>query len=360
MSTRATELHGSDWLGVFYTTGGGVSLLAELLNTPGASKTVLEASVPYASASLAGLLGREPEQATSATTARQLAMAAYERANALSPVSQTASTFGFGCTASLATDRVKKGIHRAHWAIQTANDTFTFSATYDGDRDSEERRLLEQLWHTLRHCLITHNEPVDDDLLEIHARANPELRPLLQATPYKYCTGQSSGELLLPGSFNPMHAGHIEMLAIAEATTGLTGAFELAVRNADKPSLDFLTIEERVSGIEDYPVWLTNTPTFEQKALLFPGATFVLGVDTLARIGELRFYQNHVDLLEQALANFARDDTRFVVFGRLSEGQFVTLDDLTLPDVLRERCTGIPESTYRNDASSTALRQASK
>lgn len=358
MTTRATELHVSDWLGVFYTTGGGVSLLAEILNTPGASKTVLEASVPYASTSLAGLLGREPEQATSATTARQLAMAAYERAIALSLGTDHTSFFGFGCTASLATDREKKGIHRAHWAIQTATDTFTFSATYNGDRDSEEKLLLEQLWHTLRHCLITHNEPVDDDLLEIHARANPELRPLLQATPYKYCMGQSSGELLLPGSFNPMHAGHTEMLAIAETTTGLTGAFEIAVKNADKPSLDFLTMEERVSGIEDYPVWLTNTPTFEQKALLFPGATFALGVDTLARIGELRFYQNHVDLLEQALATFARYNSRFLVFGRLSEDKFISLDDLTLPDALRDRCTGVPEGTYRNDASSTALRQS--
>jgi nicotinamide mononucleotide (NMN) deamidase PncC len=360
MTTRATELHASDWLGVFYTTGGGVSLLAEILNTPGASKTVLEASVPYAAASLAGLLGREPEQATSATTARQLAMAAYERANTLIPSSQTGATFGFGCTASLATDRVKKGIHRAHWAIQTATDTFTFSATYDDDRDNEEKRLLEQLWHTLRHCLITHNEPVDDDLLEIHARANPELRPLLQATPYKHCMGESSGELLLPGSFNPMHDGHTEMLAIAEATTGLTGAFELAVRNADKPNLDFLTIEERVSGVDNYPLWLTNTPTFEQKALLFPGATFALGVDTLARIGELRFYQNHVDLLEKAIANFVQQDSRFLVFGRLNEGEFITLDDLTLPDALRELCTAVPETTYRNDTSSTAMRQAPK
>ena len=122
--------------------------------------------------------------------------------------------------------------------------------------------------------------------------------------------------------------------------------------------MDFLTIEERVSGIEDYPLWLTNTPTFEQKALLFPGATFALGVDTLARIGELRFYQNHVDLLEQALATFARHNSRFLVFGRLSGDQFITLDDLALPDALRDRCTGVPESTYRNDASSTALRQA--
>jgi nicotinamide mononucleotide (NMN) deamidase PncC/nicotinic acid mononucleotide adenylyltransferase len=356
MSTRAAELHATDWLGVFYLTGGGASLLAEILNTPGASATVLEASVPYASDALSELLGRTPEQACSATTARQLAMAAYQRAQML----RQGQLFGFGCTASLATNRAKKGVHRAHWAIQTANDTFTFSATYNGDRASEEQLLLEQMWHTLRHCLITHNEPVDDALLEIHARANPELRPLLQAEPYRLCLGESDGHLLLPGSFNPVHDGHREMLTIAEQMTGLHGAFELAVRNADKPSLDYLTIEERLQGIEDTAVWLTNTPTFEGKAMLFPGCTFALGVDTLARIGELRFYQNHVDLLEQAMRTFEAQDSHFLVFGRKVGDAFTTLDDLDIPATLRMRCTSVAEDVYRNDTSSTAIRQSGR
>ena len=356
MSPRATELHNSPWLGVFYLTGGGASLLAELLNTPGASGTVLEASVPYANKALSDLLGRAPDQATSAATARQLAMAAYERANALGE----GTLFGFGCTAALATNRVKKGVHRAHWAVQTATDTFTFSATYSGDRDSEEKLLLEQMWHTLRHCLLTRNEPVDDALLEIHARANPQLRPLLATEPYKFCLGQSNGRLLLPGSFNPIHNGHKEMLAVAEAKTGLSGAFELSVKNADKPSLDYLTIEERVAGIEDYPVWLTNTPTFAGKAKLFKDTTFVLGVDTLARIGQLRFYQNHVDLLDQAMATFAEQNTQFLVFGRIIGDSFVTLGELNIPAELLARSTGVDEASYRNDTSSTSIRAKNK
>ena len=359
MSARATEIHDSDWLGVFYVTGGGVSLIAEVLATPGASQTVLEASVPYAATALESLLGRAPDQATSAATARQLAMAAYERAHALtSPgtATNTDSLFGFGCTASLATNRVKKGAHRAHWAIQTAADTFTFSATYDGDRDSEEQMLLEQMWHTLRHCLITRDQPVDDTLMELHARTNPQLCPLLRSTPYKTCIGASGGKLLLPGSFNPIHDGHRQMLSLAETITGHQGSFELSVRNADKPSLDFLTMQERVSSIGDFPIWLTNTPTFEGKALLFPGTTFALGVDTLARIGELRFYQNNVDLLDQALAAFVEQNIRFLVFGRLIDGHFTSLEDLNIPDVLVGCCRSVPETSYRNDVSSTAVR----
>ena len=53
MSQRAVILHRSPWQGVFHITGGGSGLLAELLTTPGASGTVLEAVVPYAEAALA-------------------------------------------------------------------------------------------------------------------------------------------------------------------------------------------------------------------------------------------------------------------------------------------------------------------
>jgi len=355
MITRAHELHTSPWIGVFHLTGGGAGLLAEVLSTPGASSTVLEATVPYATSALYELLGREPEQACSPTTARQLAMAAFERAQHLGE----GTLFGFGCTASLATNRTKKGLHRAHWAVQTLTDTFAFSATYEGERAQEETQLVEHIWQTLRHCLITQDEPLDDDLMEVHAHASPPLRPLLGGSPYRHSTSADHSALLLPGSFNPLHLGHREMLSVAEQVLGVKGAFELSVRNADKPSLDFLTINERLEGIEPHPVWLTNTPTFEEKARLFPGATFALGVDTLTRIGELRFYQNHVDLLDEALQTFETHDSHFLVFGRQIGERFMTLEDLELPSALRRRCSGVPEARYRNDISSTAIRRQS-
>ncbi|MEQ8991411.1 MAG: hypothetical protein RLO46_06245, partial [Pseudomonadales bacterium] len=70
MSRRAELLHASPWQGVLYVTGGGTLLLSELLTTPGASATVLEARVPYAAAALAEIVGRTPEQAGSDATPR--------------------------------------------------------------------------------------------------------------------------------------------------------------------------------------------------------------------------------------------------------------------------------------------------
>ena len=93
------------------------------------------------------------------------------------------------------------------------------------------------------------------------------------------------------------------MLNVAESVTGLTGAYELTLRNADKPDLDYLTLQERLDGLTSYPVWLTNLTNFEQKAEQFPGATFALGTDTLARIAQPRFYADSTARMLQAIDN---------------------------------------------------------
>lgn len=47
---------------VAYVTGGGIQLAPWLLATPGASRSVLELTVPYAHAALTSVLGRQPER----------------------------------------------------------------------------------------------------------------------------------------------------------------------------------------------------------------------------------------------------------------------------------------------------------
>lgn len=352
MSARAQAFHANPWSGVFYVTGGGMPFLAEMLSTPGASGSVLEVNVPYASQALTELLGRKPEQAASDITARQLAMAAYQRAQSLAP--DHGERFGLGCTASLATNREKKGAHRAHWALQTATVSLGFSATYSGDRASEEALLKDQLWDTLRHLV---EEPGPTPGVEvIRARPEVDVSRLLKLEPARHCVGEHGGQLLLPGSFNPIHTGHRRMLATAESLTGLSGAYELALINADKPALDFISLKDRLTAIDDKPVWITNTPTYAQKAALFPGATFAIGVDTLTRIGELRFYDHNHAKLDAALALFTELDIQFLVFGRLLDGAFQTLSSLNLPEPLVARCTEVAEADFRNDISSTELR----
>ena len=354
MTDRALAFHANDWLGVFYVTGGGSPFVSELLSTPGASKTVLEVNVPYANLALTELLKGTPEQSASDTTARQLAMAAYQRAKHLSPDSD--SLFGLGCTASLATDRQKRGIHRAHWAIQTAEATFGFSATYDSDRTQEEALLCDQLFASLNHLALGHEVPEHVNVQT--ARPALDVMQLLELEPAGVCTAKHDGLLLLPGSFNPLHDGHRQIMACAEAHTGRAGAYEITVRNADKPAIDFISLEERLSGIADHPVWLTNTPTYIQKAELFPATTFAIGVDTIKRVGEVRFYEHRPDLMAAAFQRFAELEIKFLVFGRAQEGKFVKLSDLDLPAELAKLCEEVPESEFRLDISSSELRNA--
>src|SRR5262245_59202876 len=64
-------------------TGGGSRAIAELLEVPGGSRTLLEAVVPYSSEALVQFLGGKPEQFCSARTARGMAMAGFQRGSGL-------------------------------------------------------------------------------------------------------------------------------------------------------------------------------------------------------------------------------------------------------------------------------------
>ena len=78
-----------------------------------------------------------------------------------------------------------------------------------------------------------------------------------------------------------------------------------------------------------------SAPTFVEKAAIFPGATFIVGADTLARIAEPRYYGNDREACAKALEAIAAAGCRFLVFGRRTQKRFESLADLALPPVLR-------------------------
>ena len=384
MSERAKLLHDSPWRGVFHLTGGA-GLLSELLGVAGASRTVLEAKVPYAAGSLAELLGGQPEQACSGPTARAMAMAALQRALQLAqsaepsavgdaeapsanpnmaPAPSADHIFGFAATASLATDRAKRGPCRAHVAVQTLAQTSHASIALSGERAAQEAALVEHCWRTLLSALkLETKEKIAAEVGKVEQVQAPKpwrslvsggseavlVDPSSQAPPHQ------GSALLFPGAFNPLHEGHRRMMAVAEAKTGLVGAFELSVRNIDKPLLDYIEIQRRLAQFEQ-PVWLTRLPTFVEKANRFPGATFVVGIDTLVRIANPGYYGGSAEL-DRALAALADRKARFLVFGRTLKGTFQGLAQVELPPALRQMCAAVSEAEFRADISSTALRR---
>ena len=370
-----TALHASEHQCVLAITGGGSSAIGQLLQTPGASRTLLEAVVPYATTALTDWLGGAAQQSCSAPTARTMAMASWMRARVLSPDADP--LIGVGATASLTSDRPKRGEHRVHIATQTATTTTTHTLIFakgERDRAAEESLAAQLLVLALaKSCSLDTTAALqdleqhllaDDQLFFAEQQANPEWTDLLLGKrQYVGYPESSQPQAIFPGAFNPLHAGHRRIAGLAAKRLGQAVAYELSITNVDKPPLDFVEIDERVHGLlgenaSDAPttLLLTDAPTFRAKAALFPGCTFVVGADTIARIADPKYYRGERGSFDAAIKQIADRGCRFLVFGRQIDERFRTLADLELPPALHALCDEVSADDFREDVSSTELR----
>jgi nicotinamide mononucleotide (NMN) deamidase PncC len=363
------KIHDASGRLVLAVTGGGSRAITELLEVPGASRTVLEAVVPYGQRAMIDWLGGRPDQACSAPTARAMAMAAFLRARRLEDEAAADRVLGVACTASLASDRPKRGPHRAHVAIQTADRTAAWSLRLLKDRRTreEEERLVASfvLGAVAEACGVDPRPPIGllkgEQIEGSSIDAPPPWRELLLGRREAVCHG-ASGEAgppgaVFPGAFNPLHAGHRRMLETARHLLGRPVEPEISILNVDKPPLDYVEMSRRVEQFGGLPVWLTRAATFDAKSALFPGAVLVVGVDTLRRIADPRYYAGDPEACRTAINRIVGRGCRFLVFGRAEKGRFVTVDDLDLPETLRSICTGVSPERFREDVSSTEIRR---
>jgi hypothetical protein len=163
---------------------------------------------------------------------------------------------------------------------------------------------------------------------------------------------------VLPGSFNPLHEGHRELRAAAESWLHGPVYYELSITNVDKPPLDPQVIESRVRQFDEHPVCVTRAPTFVEKALLLPNLIFIVGADTALRIVEPRYYGGSDSALKTALDAIRQTGCRFLVAGRLFQGQFLTASHIGIPNGYEDLFEPLPETQFRRDVSSTDLRSS--
>jgi nicotinic acid mononucleotide adenylyltransferase/nicotinamide mononucleotide (NMN) deamidase PncC len=379
-------IHRSPVQCVIAVTGGGSSAIADLLAVPGGSRTLLEAVVPYASQALTAWLGREPEHFCCEETALAMASVACERACKLARSAGDArpaarKCVGLACTASLASDRPKKGAHRAFMAAHHDRATRLWSVHFQKEvraRAQEELLTGQLLLSLLADAAGVQGAPAvallpGETLDQQCAPASPREHDLIsgrlrlvwslpegqqmEALDATVAAGYSPPKGLLPGAFNPLHAGHTALRAAAERVLQGPVYFEMSVRNVDKPPLDFLTIARRKRQFHNHPLALTMAPTFEEKSALLPGVTFVVGVDTAERIVHPRYYGNSTRTMLQALETINRNGCRFLVAGRKQAETYRTLAEIALPEPHRHLFEALPESAFRVDLSSTELRQ---
>jgi len=356
--------------------GAGHSALSNLLDVAGASRTLLEALVPYSQASFEEFLTHKPGQYVAGQTARLLAGRAYTRAQQLNLAAKP--VFGIACTAAIATDRPKRGEHRAHVARWQADGVWQYDLLLEkGAHTRAEEELLVSrliLQAIAEGCGLA--ETLPSPLVPTNTRsvqltvAHYTYRTAAQALvareshyfgitadglPYPTVTPPP---VVLSGSFDPLHEGHLGMAQAAETLLGQPVAFELAAVNVDKPPLPADVILARTAQFAGrYPVLASDAPTYIGKARLYPGATFVVGYDTAVRIFAPRYYDDSVEKMMAALTEIEGLGCRFLVAGRLDKtGVFRSLADVEMPPRFAALFTAIPETLFRSDISSTLLR----
>jgi len=366
-------------------TGGGTSFIGEYLSHSGGSKTIGGFYVPYSQALFDEFVGCKPDSYANQDAANKLAMASFIKAKKYFGD----NAIGIGGAFSLVTPNERVGReHKFYVSVQTMTRLVMYSLTITQDmklnREQEEIIASELIFTALRDEVFDKNTPVGHefswkevinvDIVDVNVEiinfddrvTNLTFGPTPVMYGDTFLKDTSDSFLIFPGSFNPIHDAHIQMMQIAEKQYNMPGYYEISIQNVDKAPINVSDLNNRLNKILESGATrgiLSNTPTMYEKMKELKTLkkykqklVIVVGYDTLERIFMMQYYKD-IDFNTFIGTCFA-NKVEFFAFGRKGKkvSEYV---NTVLPEMLRPLVKFTDETDEFNlPISSTDLRKS--
>lgn len=344
-------------------TGGGTAFINSFLSPGGASSVFNGAFVPYNQKMFDDFAGK-PKKYCSREAALNLAISAYK--------ADESNDFSVGVTCTLkknVEERIGRE-HHVHIVIYSKERCcyYTHILSPKMNRQSHEGVVEKTIYRCIEKFLYVDDNGISFTLdIKLNEHIN-KLFTIKPTTLFKNLDDILDSEhvsvnpgldnlLIYPGSFNPYHAAHAVIAAKAQEKIKKPLVYEICVNNVDKSHIDIFDLYERCSSLKlnigsNNHILISNRALFKDKLYPAKNCTAVVGMDTMLRIADLKYYQNWD--FQDFIASLKDNNNRFLVVHRLT-----SKDDISniLP-IIRPYCDFMTIDKKYQKISSSKIRNS--